>query len=55
MVEELGEELATAKIALPLTVRMRRFAFSVIASTVLGLEGTDRDQLFADFEIWTRA
>jgi hypothetical protein len=34
---------------------MRRFAFSVIATVVLGLEGNDRDALFADFEIWTRA
>ena len=34
---------------------MRRFAFSVIATTVLGLEGNDRDKLFSDFEIWTKA
>jgi cytochrome P450 len=34
---------------------MRRFAFSVIATVVLGLEGDDRDALFADFEIWTKA
>jgi cytochrome P450 len=27
----------------------------VIANVVLGLEGEDRDALFADFEIWTRA
>ena len=33
---------------------MRRFAFTVIATTVL-LEATNRDALFADFEIWTRA
>jgi len=35
--------------------RMRRFAFAVIASVVLGLEGHDIEALFADFEIWTRA
>ena len=34
---------------------MRRFAFAVIATTVLGLDGASRDALFADFEIWTRA
>lgn len=55
MVEELVEELKTANNPLPLAERMRRFAFSVIASTVLGLEGDDRDELFIDFEIWTRA
>jgi cytochrome P450 len=34
---------------------MRRFAFAVIASTVLGLDPDRRDALFADFEIWTKA
>ena len=34
---------------------MRRFAFAVIATTVLGLDSTSRDALFADFEIWTKA
>ena len=34
---------------------MRRFAFAVIATTVLGLSAGDRDALFADFEIWTQA
>ncbi len=34
---------------------MRRFAFAVIATTVLGLDGASRDALFVDFEIWTRA
>ena len=34
---------------------MRRFAFSVIAKTVLGLEGNDREKLFSDFEICTKA
>jgi len=55
MVEDLADELQAAKSPLPLAERMRRFAFSVIASTVLGLEGDDRDELFFDFEIWTRA
>ena len=34
---------------------MRRFAFSVIATTVLGLNASRRDRLFADFELWTKA
>ncbi len=55
LVNELSEELKEAKTPLPLAKRMRRFAFSVIATTVLGLEGNDRDKLFADFEIWTKA
>ena len=55
MVDELGEEIKAAKTPLPLTERMRRFAFSIIATTVLGLEGNDRDKLFSDFEIWTKA
>ena len=33
---------------------MRRFAFTVIASTVLGLDAEDREALFVDFEIWTK-
>ncbi len=55
LIDELGEELITAKTPLPLAGKMRRFAFSVIATTVLGLEGNDRDKLFSDFEIWTKA
>ena len=55
LVEELCQELVTAKKPLPLAARMRRFAFAVIATTVLGLDGASRDALFADFEIWTRA
>ncbi len=55
LIDELGEELKTAKAPLPLVEKMRRFAFSVIATTVLGLEGNDRDKLFSDFEIWTKA
>ena len=55
LVEELAAELHAATTPVPLVERMRRFAFSVIATVVLGLEGDDRDALFADFEIWTRA
>jgi cytochrome P450 len=55
LVEELAAELQAATAPVPLVARMRRFAFSVIATVVLGLEGNDRDALFADFEIWTRA
>lgn len=55
LVEELAAELQAATAPVPLVARMRRFAFSVTATVVLGLEGDDRDALFADFEIWTRA
>ncbi len=55
LVEELAAELEAALAPLPLVERMRRFAFTVIAGVVLGLEGDDREALFADFEIWTRA
>ncbi len=55
LIDELAEELKTAKAPLPLAEKMRRFAFSVIAKTVLGLEDNDRDKLFSDFEIWTKA
>ncbi|WP_411867219.1 cytochrome P450 [Vulcanococcus limneticus] len=55
LVDELATELRSAGEPLPLAGRMRRFAFTVIATVVLGLEGPDRDALFADFEIWTRA
>nr|WP_115094126.1 cytochrome P450 [Synechococcus sp. UW106] len=55
LVEELCQELVTTEKPLPLAARMRRFAFAVIATTVLGLDGASRDALFADFEIWTRA
>ena len=55
LVNDLAEELQQADGPIPLAARMRRFAFSVIATTVLGLEATNRDALFADFEIWTRA
>ncbi len=55
LVNDLAQELQEANGPIPLAARMRRFAFSVIATTVLGLEATNRDALFADFEIWTRA
>ncbi len=55
LINELGEELKTATDPLPLAEKMRRFAFSVIATTVLGVDGKDRDTLFSDFEIWTKA
>ena len=35
-----------------LVPRLRRFAFSVMASTVLGLDPGDRDALFVEFETW---
>ncbi|AII49204.1 cytochrome P450 [Synechococcus sp. KORDI-52] len=55
LVDELILELVTSDAALPLAPRMRRFAFSVIATTVLGLDGASRDALFNDFEVWTKA
>ena len=55
MVDSLADEIRTSQSPIALADRMRRFAFSVIATTVLGLDGRDRDDLFADFEIWTRA
>ena len=55
LVDELGQELLQEAKPIRLADRMRRFAFRVIATTVLGLEGEDRDALFSDFEIWTQA
>ena len=55
LVDELCQELISTNTPLPLATRMRRFAFAVIATPVLGLDGVSRDALFADFEIWTRA
>jgi cytochrome P450 len=55
LVNALAADLDAAKAPVPLVERLRRFAFTVIAELVLGLEGADRDALFADFEIWTRA
>ena len=55
LIEELILELQESETPQPLAARMRRFAFAVIATTVLGLDASDRDALFADFEIWTQA
>ena len=55
MVDGLADELLQSGTAVPLAERMRRFAFAVIATTVLGLDEDDRDALFTDFEIWTKA
>ena len=55
LVAEVADELIHSNTATALAERMRRFAFAVIASTVLGLDAANRDALFTDFEIWTRA
>ena len=55
LVDDLSSELAAASTPVPLVERLRRFPISVIATVVLGLEGDDREALFHDFEIWTRA
>ena len=55
LVDELAEGLKASDGPIPLAGRMRRFAFTVIATTVLGLDRGSRDALFADFEIWTKA
>jgi cytochrome P450 len=54
LVNELCEELRAAGEAVALAPRLRRFAFQVIATTVLGLDGADREALFTDFETWSR-
>ncbi|MAF42266.1 MAG: cytochrome P450, partial [Cyanobium sp. ARS6] len=55
LIEELITELQQSDGPQSLAAKMRRFAFAVIATTVLGLDAADRDALFADFEIWTQA
>ena len=55
LIDELADELIAADGPVPLAPRMRRFAFSVIATTVLGLDAESREALFVDFEIWTKA
>jgi cytochrome P450 len=55
LVDDLAAELQRSTGPVALADRMRRFAFAVIATVVLGLDGEARDALFADFEIWTRA
>ena len=55
LVDELVSELHGSTGPLQLVDRMRRFAFAVIATVVLGLDAEARDALFIDFELWTRA
>jgi Cytochrome P450 len=52
LVNELSQELIASAAPMALVPKLRRFAFSVIASTVLGLDPVDRDALFVDFETW---
>ncbi|MCT4363282.1 MAG: cytochrome P450 [Synechococcaceae cyanobacterium MAG-AL1] len=52
LVDDLNNELLSEEAPLALVPKLRRFAFSVIASTVLGLDPVDRDALFGDFETW---
>ena len=54
LVEELVGDLRAAPADRPLAPLMRRFAFRVIATTVLGLGPGDREALFLDFETWGR-
>ena len=55
LVNDLAESLPGANKPTALAQCMREFAFSVIATTVLGVAPENRDALFKDFEIWTRA
>ena len=55
MVDGLADDLLRSDGDVPLADRMRRFAFAVVATTVLGLDGDNREALFTDFEIWTKA
>ena len=56
LVDELADELINSDGPVPLAGRMRRFAFAVIATTVLGLDSESREALFASScEIWTKA
>jgi len=50
LVNQLSQELIASDAPVALVPKLRRFAFSVIASTVLGLDPVDRDALFVDFE-----
>lgn len=52
LVNELSQELIASQAAVALVPKLRRFAFSVIATTVLGLDAVDREALFVDFETW---
>ena len=52
LVNALCQELIASDAPVALVPKLRRFAFSVIASTVLGLDPGDREALFVDFETW---
>ncbi|MCP9808421.1 cytochrome P450 [Cyanobium sp. HWJ4-Hawea] len=52
LVDELRQDLLAEANPVALVPKLRRFAFSVIASTVLGLNAVDREDLFVDFETW---
>ena len=55
LIDELANDLIQSSGCVSLSAMMRRFAFAVIATTVLGLDRESREVLFADFEIWTKA
>ena len=55
LIDELVNDLIQSAGCVALSTKMRRFAFAVIATTVLGLDRDSREVLFADFEIWTKA
>jgi len=55
LIDALAHELIATEGPVPLAAKMRRFAFAVIATTVLGLDADRREALFSDFEIWTKA
>ena len=52
LVDALSQELLSSEAPVALVPKLRRFAFRVIASTVLGLDPVDREALFVDFETW---
>jgi len=52
LVEALNRDLLTTHSPVALVPKLRRFAFSVIANTVLGLDQADCNALFIDFETW---
>lgn len=54
LVDDLCRDLAASPGPVALAGRLRRFAFAVIAGPVLGLEASERDALFLDFETWTK-
>lgn len=54
-VDALAADLPCTDQPTSLAKRMRRFAFAVIATTVLGLDDAQCEALFIDFEIWTKA